>query len=150
MKSYRTLLVVIASLTVMLARANAHCEIPCGIFDDSAVFSELMLDATTIEKSMNQINTLSADPAANANQLTRWVMNKEAHAEKVQKTMARYFLAQRVKTDLKESDPERYGTLLEKIHEITVLAMRCKHGTDTALVERLREAIHDFQHAYAQ
>jgi len=128
--------------------ARAHCEIPCGIFDDKGVFAELMVDADTIEKSMKLITELSAEPGPNANQLVRWVMNKEDHANKIMDKMAQYFLAQQVKLDLKDKDPEAYATQLELIHRVTVLAMRCKQTTDTAAVERLRDAIHHFHHAY--
>lgn len=53
--------------------AGAHCQIPCGIYDDRARIVLMEEHVTTIEKSMNEITTLSADTPQNINQLVRWV-----------------------------------------------------------------------------
>ena len=65
--------------------AAAHCEIPCGIYDDPARISMLLEHTTTIEKSMQTILELEKEKHANSNQLIRWVMNKERHADENQK-----------------------------------------------------------------
>ncbi len=54
---------------------------------------------------MAQINTLSQNPGKNANQITRWVINKDEHATKIQDTICHYFLAQRLK--LAEATPTK-------------------------------------------
>jgi len=46
--------------------AQAHCEIPCGIYSDDTVFTDLHTHQATIEKSMVQITELSKDASANA------------------------------------------------------------------------------------
>ena len=61
---------------------------------------------TTIEKSMKQIATLSANPGKNANQLTRWVMNKEKHADAFAEIITAYFLQQRIKS-VNPKEPKR-------------------------------------------
>ncbi len=128
--------------------AFSHCQVPCGIYADGVVFGELETDVATIEKAMVQINTLDAEDVQGRHQLVRWINNKESHAQNIQDTISAYFLAQRIKLDLKESDASRYWTLIELSHKITVLAMKCKQGTDLANVKALGEALHDFQHAY--
>ena len=35
---------------------DAHCQVPCGIYDDPARIAELREDATTIEKAIAGIN----------------------------------------------------------------------------------------------
>ena len=77
--------------------AAAHCEVPCGIFDDAMRIEMLREHVTTIEKAMNQINTLSAEDAPDYNQLVRWVTTKEEHADEFQHVVSQYFLHQRVK-----------------------------------------------------
>jgi hypothetical protein len=131
------------------AFVSAHCQIPCGIYADDVVFGELFTDVTTIEKSMNQINALGKDPSENPNQLVRWVTNKEQHAQNIQDVIAAYFLTQQIKLDLKESDPEKYATLLELAHQVTVHAMKCKQTTDLANAQKLHDVLHAFQAAYA-
>jgi hypothetical protein len=128
---------------------SAHCQIPCGIFEDDVVFGELFTDVTTIEKSMKQINALGKDPSENPNQLVRWINNKEKHAQNIQDVMAAYFLAQQIKMGLKDSDPEKYAELLAMVHEVTVLAMKTKQTTDVEAAQKLHDALHAFQTAYA-
>ena len=58
--------------------ALAHCQVPCGIYDDTVRVMQIREDFYTIKKAMSQINILSgkSDPLS-MNQLTRWVMTKE-------------------------------------------------------------------------
>ena len=55
--------------------ASAHCEIPCGIYDDQARVKMIEENITTIEKSMKEILQLEKDNPVNYNQLVRWIMN---------------------------------------------------------------------------
>ena len=67
---------VIALITLLILSlcsfALAHCQIPCGIYSDGLRFEMLREHLTTIEKSMNEVNTLSLAPSDNMNQLVRW------------------------------------------------------------------------------
>lgn len=126
----------------------AHCQVPCGIYSDDTVLTDLQTHQATIQKAMEQITTLSKDAGANANQLARWVVNKEEHATKIQDTMMQYFLAQRLKID--EADKEAYINKLTLVHKITVYAMKCKQTTDVENAKLLHKAIADFTEAYTK
>jgi hypothetical protein len=145
----RTLLSLVIGLILSPVLVSAHCQVPCGIYADDVVFGELETDVATIEKAMRQITAL-AESGDNPQQLTRWVMNKESHAQNIQDRMSAYFLAQRIKLSLKASDPARYSRLVELCHQITVLAMQCKQGTDLAKASSLHDALHAFQDLYAK
>lgn len=143
-------LVVVLFFSVMPQTVFAHCEIPCGIYDDKLRFSLMREDADTIEKGMRQINELSADVGTNANQLIRWVINKDEHADRIKETVADYFLSQRVKAP-EGGDPREEKDFLEELrflHEITVLAMKCKQTTDLANVSALRASIQGYEELY--
>lgn len=140
-----------AALTLLSPNtAYSHCQIPCGIYDDEARFSVMQEHITTIEKSMNQISELSADAGANINQLTRWVNNKEKHADKLAHIVSYYFLAQRIKApdDDSKQARESYLEKLELLHQMTVSAMKCKQTTDLQHVESLRSSLEKFHQAY--
>ena len=126
----------------------AHCQVPCGIYSDDTVLKDLHTHQSTIAKAMKQIAELSQDPGKNANQLTRWINNKEEHANKIQETMNQYFLAQRLKLTEKESNEKAYLKKLTLIHEIIVLSMKCKQTTDLENAEKLHKAIESFTAAY--
>lgn len=127
----------------------AHCQIPCGIFDDGIRFTEMLEDVTTIEKSMNQINELSGDKA-NFNQSVRWVMNKEEHANKLTETITYYFMAQRIKAPANDDAAanEKYNKELRLMHGIMVHAMKAKQTTDTGHCEQLRDLIGQLKKSY--
>ncbi|NWK57539.1 hypothetical protein HW115_18115 [Verrucomicrobiaceae bacterium N1E253] len=152
MKSHSSTYIIAAAAAIFsftsATTVDAHCQVPCGIYSDDTVLKDLHTHQATIAKAMQQINELSKDANKNANQLTRWVNNKEEHATKIQETMSQYFLAQRLKLDEKESNKESYLKKLTLSHEIIVLAMKCKQGTDTGNAEKLHKAIDAFTTAY--
>ena len=130
-------------LTIGQPAASAHCEVPCGIYDDHARIDQMLEDGTTIGKAVAQILELTGKTDAQSlNQLTRWINTKEIHATKIQETIAQYFLTQRVK-------PARQGTQafndyvmrLVQHHAVMVAAMKTKQTVDPQRVAELREAI---------
>ena len=124
--------------------ADAHCEVPCGIYGDQMRFEMMLEDTATVRKAMDQINALnSADDALSKNQLVRWVTTKEAHADKIQHVIAQYFMTQRIK-----ATSEKYVDQLTKAHAVMVTAMKCKQTVDSTNADALEQAIKDFHKAY--
>lgn len=149
MKSLSLLLTIATLLTALVPeRANAHCQVPCGIYGDEARFTEMEEHLATVTKAMAQITELSADPKANQNQLVRWVVNKESHAQKIQDIVAEYFLAQRIKFPKDDAGKAAYLKHLEMLHQITVYAMKCKQTTDAANSAALGKSLAAFKVAY--
>ena len=137
---------VLAVFFCLLTAANnvaAHCEIPCGIYDDQMRISMISEHITTIEKSMNQIMEMQKAKDHDANQLIRWVMNKENHANELQEIVSQYYMTQRIKFDAKDYD-RKIGLL----HQMLVYAMKCKQTTDLENIKKLREALQGFEALY--
>jgi nickel superoxide dismutase len=143
------------SMSVLLIFAlapliHAHCQIPCGIYDDHMRFSMLREHITTIEKSMNQIMELSTDPGKNINQLVRWVNNKDQHADEFSEIISYYFLAQRIKI----ADPADvqnfvdYQNKLVTLHQLIFYAMKAKQTTELDHVKKLTELVDNFEKMY--
>lgn len=125
----------------------SHCQIPCGIFDDQMRIKMIAEDITTIEKSINEIVSLGKESPVNYNQLVRWIMNKEYHAEKLSETVTYYFMAQRLAVAPKTGRQE-YEAKLEILHQMLVTAMKAKQSTDLANVNTLRELLKKFNEIY--
>ncbi|MDA0990668.1 MAG: superoxide dismutase [Ni] [Verrucomicrobia bacterium] len=142
MKS-RYLIASVAAALAMHAQAQAHCEIPCGIYGDEARFTEIAEHIQTIEKSMDEIKRLGANPGGNANQLIRWVNNKETHADKIQHIVTQYFMTQRIKPD----QPD-YEARLKLLHGMLLKAMKSKQTTDTANTQALSALLEEFRGVY--
>ena len=90
MKIFPTLLVafVFSLSTITLCQsALAHCEVPCGIYDDQRRFEDMLEDQETIAKGMGQIREMAgkSDPLS-VNQTVRWICTKETHATNIQHT----------------------------------------------------------------
>lgn len=129
--------------------AYAHCEIPCGIYDDSVRVSLLEEHVGTMEKSMSQIKELGAGGEKNYNQLIRWVTNKEDHANKFQEIVSQYFLTQRIKPAEPGTDGYAdYQEQLSLLHQMLVYSMKCKQTTDQANIDKLRELVSQFRTVY--
>jgi nickel superoxide dismutase len=153
MKNYKRLLFA-GLFTLILAsfstKTYAHCEIPCGIYEDTIRIELIKEHITTIEKSMKMIIELSEEDVPNYNQIVRWVVNKEEHAKKLQDIVSQYFLHQRIKPTDPENE-EMYAKYIERLtllHELLVYAMKAKQTTDLTYIEKLRTTIDDFEHAY--
>ena len=101
-------------------------EDQCGIYDDYARVQSMLEDVATVEKSARLIAELAGkSDAQSQNQLVRWVMNKENHAEKIISTIGDYFLIQRVNPTQKD-----YAERLIKHHTVIAAAMKVKQNTD--------------------
>lgn len=149
-KKLSQLLISAIILLAFNTKTFAHCEIPCGIYGDSVRIQLLYEHIQTIEKSMKQIDELSSKEGIDYNQLVRWVMNKEEHANEIQHIISQYFLHQRIKiTDPSDDEAyKKYVNQLTLLHEILVYAMKAKQSTDLVFIEKLKDTLHTFEHAY--
>ena len=144
------LFIAIVISVVLCSIVYSHCQIPCGIYDDPARFSQIDEHITTIEKSMKQVTELSQQKETNMNQIVRWVYNKEVHADKLTEIVTYYFMAQRVKP-VDESDEKQYKEYVNKLtnlHKMVFYSMKCKQTTDLSNVEKLRKLLREFREAY--
>ena len=138
-KLFLTILVSLFSFCFFTVKASAHCEIPCGIYDDEMRINMINEHITTIEKSMNQIMKIEKEKQHHSNQLVRWIMNKERHADEIQEIVTQYFMTQRIKTDTNS-----YEKKLGLLHQILIYSMQCKQTTDLANVNKLKDLVNDF------
>ena len=99
-------------------------------------------------KSMNYIESNQSD-LEQQNQVTRWIMNKEEHAQEIQNIVSEYFLTQRIKLkdDSKESK-DLYHAQLTALHNILLDAMKCKQTINTNNTTSLLNNLNNFVNLY--
>lgn len=149
MKKIILLALLIPILSLKANFSYAHCEIPCGIYEDQLRIKLIKEHISTIEKSMKMIAELSLEEKPNYNQLVRWVNNKEEHAEKIQEIVSQYFMHQRIKIKTEtEAGYDQYIEQLSSLHRISVFAMKAKQGTELQNIAKLNNAVHRFEHCY--
>ncbi len=125
---------------------SAHCQIPCGIYDDNARVKSMLEDVRTVAKSVKLITELAGKTDAQSkNQVVRWVMNKEKHSQSIIATISDYFLTQRVKPSAKD-----YTERLVKHHTVIMAAMKVKQNADIKSLEALHKAVEALKTYYPE
>ena len=115
----------------------AHCQVPCGIYDDHARVQSMLENAATVRKAVKMMVELAGkSDAQSQNQMVRWVVNKEDHAQKIISTISDYFMTQRIKPDQKD-----YSARLIKHHSVIVAAMKAKQNADLKYAKILEDSI---------
>lgn len=139
-----------STLHLVLRLRGGHCQVPCGIFDDPAIVSELKQAAETVRKAIVQSNELHATSGGDVlamNQMVRWIMTKEEHCKKIITIVSEYCLCQRVKKEIFAND-EEYVQVLKSHHSVMQCAMKCKQQMATSACDALDHAIEDMAKMY--
>lgn len=137
-------LVFAISSALTFQNADAHCQVPCGIFADQIEFEKMLEAQTTIAKANAEMAKLLGDDSPLAvNQATRWIMTKEDHCKKIMASVAEYFMAQRIKPDA-----ENYEKTLVAAHNAMRAAMKAKQDPSAEVAEALKAAIIGLYEAY--
>jgi nickel superoxide dismutase len=153
-KTIAAILLGVATLAVGTYTALTHCQVPCGIYDDPARFTQLQEHITTIEKAMNQITDLAEHAAEgevpNVNQMVRWVDAKETHADAFSEIVTYYFMTQRIKpADASNAAAHaKYVKEITLLHQMLVHSMKAKQTTDLQHVAALRKLLAEFRASY--
>ena len=140
MRKFHLMAFVVAACLLSLAvprQLLAHCQVPCGIYDDHARVMGMLEDVVTIKKAVKLLNDLNdKGDVQSKQQFTRWVITKEQHAQKIISTISDYFLTQRVKA--KQAD---YVERLKKHHAVIVGAMKAKQNATMDAAMNLDAAV---------
>ncbi|QJB57534.1 superoxide dismutase, Ni [Pseudodesulfovibrio sp. zrk46] len=136
-KMYSIMIAFGLTLVLAIPRVMAHCQVPCGIYDDNARVASMLEDAITIKKAVSLLNELnSKSDVQSRQQFVRWVNTKEQHAQKIISTISDYFLTQRVK-----ANQDDYVQRLKDHHAVIVGAMKAKQNATDDVASNLEEAI---------
>ena len=120
-------------------RAQAHCDIPCGIYDPSTA----QIAALTVVRMMDLMAELEAKggtkDAAYFNSMARYVAVKEEHAEKA-KHEVRIIWGDYLKAQHLEKHPDAHDV----VHKIMQLGSKVRQTADRQAGLEFVEAINQF------
>ena len=128
---------------ISLSYLFAHCQVPCGIYDDARRVIEIEEHIQTIDKAMDNILNITSNnkqTAQEMNQLVRWINTKEEHAQKIQSTLMEYFLAQRIKPKNSNEDgylPQKFSRLIMQSNHIDHCTRLCHSPSVEAMLTSL-------------
>ena len=119
--------------------AEAHCDIPCGIYDPIAA----KIAAQTVQKMVLRMQALEEgdDHVAYANTMSRYVAAKEEHAELCKREL-RILWADYAWPNTDAND------LASKFNSALKLAGRCRQAVDMAACEELVASVDDIAAAF--
>lgn len=150
MKNFVQFLLLVIVFSFAGSKLYAHCEVPCGIYDDKMRIQIIEEHITTIEKAMNQIKELQEADEINYNQLVRWIETKEYHAKEIQHIADQYFMTQRIKP-AGQGDEEAYDKYISQLtlmHELLIYSMKSKQTLEQQWIDKMRETVDKFELAY--
>ena len=120
-------------------RARAHCDIPCGIYDPIGA----QIAALTVVRMIDLMNDLSSshneEDEEFKNSMTRYIMVKEEHAEKV-KHEIRVIYGDYIKQQHIDQHPELPGL----VHKIYQLGSKSRQTANRDNAVQLVEAVNQF------
>lgn len=149
------LLVAVAGFALVSSEPRVtfnHCQVPCGIFDDPAIVSELREACTTVRKAMRSCKELHQSMGSDLlslNQMVRWINTKEEHCNKIISLVSEYCLCQRVKRVNFHTEAEYFHAL--KVHHVAMqAAMKAKQSMDESDCIALEHAVEDLAKMYTK
>lgn len=123
--------------------AKAHCDIPCGIYDPIGA----QIASLTVVRMVDLITELGSkhpDKDVNYfNSLTRYILVKEEHAEKV-KHEIRVIFGDYIKAQHLEKFPE----LPALVHQIMQLGSKNRQTVDREAAVQLVDAVNQFAQVF--
>ncbi len=120
-------------------QANAHCDVPCGIYDPSTA----QIAALTVVRMMDLMAELASkggdQGVSSHNSMARYIAVKEEHAEKAKQEIrviwGDYIKAQHM---------EKHTGLHDLVHKIMQLGSKCRQTADREAGVQFVEAINQF------
>jgi nickel superoxide dismutase len=119
--------------------AHAHCDVPCGIYDPIVA----QISALTVVRMIDLMTAKDAEGGdkglAYHNSMSRYVLVKEEHAEKV-KAEIRVIWGDFIKQPQLDQFPELHGL----VHKIMLLGSKARQTVDREAAVQLVEAVNQF------
>ena len=120
-------------------RARAHCDIPCGIYDPRPA----QIAALTVVRMVDLMQEMGSSGDTGSveymNSMTRYVLVKEEHAEKV-KNEIRVIWGDYIK----QQHIDKHPNLNELVHRIMQLGSKSRQTADRDNAVQLVEAVNEF------
>ena len=123
--------------------AHAHCDVPCGIYDPT-VAQISALTAVRMIDLMEKLEKETSDKGLSyQNSISRYVAEKERHAETVKEEVriiwVDYYKAKQL---------EAYPQIHVLVHDIFLLGSKVKQCVDRDAAVKLVEKINEFSEAF--
>ena len=120
-------------------RASAHCDIPCGIYDPHQALIGALTVIRMIDLMEDQKKAHPADSANFINNMPRYVLVKEEHAEVVKREVRVIF-----GDYIKQEQLDKFPELPALVHKIMQLASKVRQTANREIAMELLGAVNRF------
>ncbi len=119
--------------------AQAHCDIPCGIYDPIVAQISALTVVRMVDLAMDLDSKTPDKNLAYLNTISRYVAVKEDHAEKVKQELRIIW-----GDYLKSQHLEKYPNVHALVHKIMGLGSKSRQTMDRETAVQLVEAVNEF------
>lgn len=129
-----------------LETADAHCDIPCGIYDPH----QAQIGALTVIRMVDLIDSMvkehgNAETGEFINSMARYIATKEEHAE-----LTKHEIRVIWGDFIKDAHLEEYPQLNGLVHKIMQLGSKARQTVDRDSAVALLEAVNEFAEIFWQ
>lgn len=118
---------------------SAHCQMPCGIYNDQMVYDRVTEYYLTMYKAVKALEHNPMKTVDDFNTLVRWVMTKERLSDEIAELLSSYFLQQKIKP------LDANVQLVQSIHRLLCQVVVIKQNVDIKLVEEFNKEWEHFK-----
>lgn len=108
---------------------EAHCQMPCGIYNDQMVYDKIDEYFMTMVKAVSALKDNKFENLHDRNQFVRWITEKDAQSDEVANVITTYFLQQKIRP----GDEDNFD-LVKSAHKLLFLLVAIKQNVDLKIV----------------
>lgn len=127
----KTLAICIAAIGTLLNNAplSAHCQMPCGIYHDDLVFSQIDQFVETMYKGLTVLSENKFASLHDKNEFIRWVYLKEKMCDDTADLFLTYFLQQKIKPGAEDTVKK-----VNSLHKLVFMLVGIKQHIDLQMI----------------
>jgi len=125
--------------SLLNAGLSAHCQMPCGIYDDQMIYDQVDQFYLTAYKAVKALENNKFETDEDKNQFIRWVMTKERLCNETAVLLTTYFLQQKIMPIDDNAD------LVKSLHKLLFQLVVIKQNVDIKLVKEFGKEWENFK-----
>jgi len=123
-------LAALALCLVSVEKLEAHCQMPCGIYNDDMIYDYIDQYIKTMYKGVSVMNNSKFSNPQERNEFIRWVIEKEKKSDEIAAMITQYFLQQKIKG----GEPDT-AKRLASAHNLLCTLVTIKQHSSTEFIE---------------
>lgn len=136
---------VFAAFVLFSSQLSAHCQMPCGIYDDQLVYDQVDQYYLTMYKAVSALKNSKFETLHDRNQYIRWVMLKNEESDTTAKILTTYFLQQKITPMAGDADTQK---LVHSIHQLLFYLVIIKQNVDLDIVKQFGKEWENFKQMF--